>query len=68
MTAAKRSFNNYVDQIMPIFVHLPPFKWTKVDISHNKFNLFKLSIIIFYVSDCSKGVIQQLLEPNFAQF
>ena len=34
------SFNNYVDQILPIFDHLPPIQWTIVDILHKTYPLF----------------------------
>ena len=34
------SFNNYVDQILPIFDHLPPLEWTIVDILHKTYPLF----------------------------
>ena len=37
---SKGAFNNYVDQILLNFDHLPPLEWTIVDILHTVYTLF----------------------------
>ena len=34
------AFNNYVDQILTNFDHLPPLEWTILDFLHNTYRLF----------------------------